>query len=140
MAAGAAAGALTIKELMPVQYKHMLGGPSLKVDVHTGAIAEGVLTFAIIFLALLIVLKGPRNSFLRNWLLAMSTMMFFIAGSSYTGPSMNPVIAFGWAYVNNRHNTWEHFYVYWISPFVGTILSASLYGVIFPPPVKQKKA
>ncbi|KAK1367344.1 Aquaporin SIP [Heracleum sosnowskyi] len=138
-AAGAAAGALTIKELMPLQYKHMLGGPSLKVDMHTGAIAEGVLTFAITFVALFIILRGPKSSFLKNWLLAMSTMMLLIAGSSYTGPSMNPVIAFGWAYLNNRHNTWEHFYVYWISPFVGTILSASLYGVIFPPPVKQKK-
>lgn len=91
-AAGAAAGALAIKELMPVQYKHMLGGPSLKVDVHTGAIAEGVLTFAITFLALFIILRGPRNSLLKNWLLAMSTMMLLIAGSSYTGPSMNPVI------------------------------------------------
>ena len=26
---------------MPDKYKHMLGGPSLKVDPHTGAVAEG---------------------------------------------------------------------------------------------------
>ncbi|KAL1814181.1 hypothetical protein ACET3Z_024246 [Daucus carota] len=139
-AAGAAGGALAINELMPVQYKHMLGGPSLKVDMHSGAIAEGVLTFAVTFLALFIILRGPKSSLLKNWLLAASTVMLVVAGSGYTGPSMNPVNAFGWAYVNNRHNTWEHLYVYWISPFVGTILSASLYGLIFPPPVKQKRA
>lgn len=91
-AAGAAGGALTIKELMPMQYKHMLGGPSLKVDMHTGAIAEGVLTFSITFLALFIILRGPKNSLVKNWLLAASTVMLLIAGSSYTGPSMNPAI------------------------------------------------
>ncbi|KAF7841975.1 aquaporin SIP1-2-like [Senna tora] len=46
---GAAGGALAIMEVMPSKYKHMLGGPSLKVDLHTGTIAEGVLTFLISF-------------------------------------------------------------------------------------------
>ncbi|KAL0452882.1 UNVERIFIED_CONTAM: Aquaporin SIP1-1 [Sesamum latifolium] len=89
-AAGAVGGALAILEVMPMQYKHMLGGPSLKVDLHTGAIAEGVLTFIITFAVLLIVLRGPRNPLVKNWLLAMSTVTLVVAGSSYTGPSMNP--------------------------------------------------
>lgn len=140
-AVGAAGGALAIMELMPVQYKHMVMGPSLKVDLHTGAIAEGVLTFVITFLVLCIILRGPKNALLRNWLLAMTTVVIVFAGAGYTGPSMNPAIAFGWAYADNLHNTWEQFYVYWICPFVGAILSASLFGVIFPPQVvKQKKA
>ncbi|MBO8631193.1 aquaporin, partial [Staphylococcus aureus] len=42
----------------------------------------------------------------------------------YTGPAMNPANAFGWAYVNNRHNTWEQLYVYWVCPFIGAILAA----------------
>ncbi|KAL0381981.1 UNVERIFIED_CONTAM: Aquaporin SIP1-1 [Sesamum calycinum] len=89
-AAGAVGGALAILEVMPMQYKHMLGGPSLKVDLHTGAIAEGVLTFIITFAVLLIVLRGPSNPLVKNWLLAMSTVTLVVAGSSYTGPSMNP--------------------------------------------------
>lgn len=139
-AAGAVGGALAIMEVMPSQYKHMLGGPSLKVDLHTGAIAEGVLTFTITFAVLLIILRGPKSPLIKNWLLAMSTVTLVVSGSSYTGPSMNPANAFGWAYVNNRHNTWEQFYVYWICPFIGAILSAWVFRVIFPPPVKQKKA
>lgn len=47
--------------------------------------------------------------------------------------------AFGWAYVNNRHNTWEQLYVYWVCPFVGAVLAAWTFRFIFPP-VKQKKA
>lgn len=139
-AAGAVGGALAIAEVMPVQYKHMVAGPSLKVDLHTGAIAEGVLTFSITFFVLLIVLRGPRNLFLQTWLLAITTVIFVIAGSGYTGPSMNPANAFGWAYVDKWHDTWEQFYVYWICPFVGAILSALVFRVIFPPPKKQKKA
>lgn len=83
-------GALAIAEMMTIQYKHMLGGPSLKVDLQTGAIAEGVLTFIITFAVLYIILKGPANHLLKNWLLAMSTVTLVVAGSGYTGPSMNP--------------------------------------------------
>ncbi|KAJ7971824.1 Aquaporin SIP1-1 like [Quillaja saponaria] len=139
-AAGAVGGALAIMEVMPIQYKHMLGGPTLKVDLHTGAIAEGVLTFSITLCVLVIVLKGPRSSLLKTLLLAVVTVFFVVSGSAYTGPSMNPANAFGWAYVNNWHNTWEQFYVYWICPFIGAILAAWVFRVIFPPPVKQKKA
>ncbi|CAA2970170.1 aquaporin SIP1-1-like [Olea europaea var. sylvestris] len=139
-AAGAVGGALAIMEVMPMQYKHMLGGPSLKVDLHTGAIAEGVLTFTITFAVLLIVLRGPSNPLVKNWLLAMATVSAVVAGSSYTGPSMNPANAFGWAYVYNKHNTWEQFYVYWICPFTGAILAAWTFRFLFPPPTKQDKA
>ena len=83
-------GALAIMEVMPIHYKHMLKGPSLKVDLHTGAVAEGVLTFIISFLVLLILLKGPKSSVVKMWLLAMATVTLVIAGSAYTGPSMNP--------------------------------------------------
>lgn len=89
-AAGAVGGALAIKEVMPKEYKHMLGGPSLKVDLQTGALAEGVLTFLISFAVLLIVLRGPRSSFVKTWLLAVATVTLILAGSNYTGPSMNP--------------------------------------------------
>ncbi|XP_074375343.1 aquaporin SIP1-2-like [Apium graveolens] len=139
-AAGAACGALAIMEVIPKQYKHMMMGPSLKVDLHTGAIAEGLLTFGITFLVLLIILRGPNNALLKNWLLSMSTVVLVFAGSAYTGPAMNPAVAFGWAYVDKRHNTWEQFYVFWICPFVGAILSASLFRVVFTPPAKQKTA
>ncbi|KAG7027498.1 Aquaporin SIP1-2 [Cucurbita argyrosperma subsp. argyrosperma] len=146
-AAGAVAGALAIKEVMPIQYKHMLGGPSLKVDIHTGATAEGVLTFIISFAVLLIVLRGPSSPVIKTWLLAMATVALIVAGSSYTGPSMNPANAFGWAYMNNKHDTWEQLYVYWIAPFIGAISAAWLFRIIFPPPApapasakKKKKA
>ncbi|XWS58468.1 hypothetical protein CRYUN_Cryun08bG0036400 [Craigia yunnanensis] len=89
-AAGAVGGALAIMEVMPEQYKHMIGGPSLKVDTHTGAIAEGVLTFVITFAVLLIILRGPHNAIFKTWLLAIATVALVMSGAAYTGPSMNP--------------------------------------------------
>ncbi|CAB4316205.1 unnamed protein product [Prunus armeniaca] len=139
-ALGAVGGVLAINEVMPQQYKHMLGGPSLKVDVHTGAIAEGVLTFIISFLVLVIILKGPRSPVLKMLLLSVVTVTLVVSGSVYTGPSMNPANAFGWAYLNNWHNTWEQFYVYWICPFIGAILAGWIFRAVFPPlPAKGKK-
>lgn len=41
------------------------------------------------------------------------------------------VQAFGWAYVYDKHNTWEHYYVYWISPFIGAILAALIFRAFF---------
>ncbi|KAJ6697290.1 hypothetical protein OIU85_003641 [Salix viminalis] len=89
-AAGAVGGALAIMEVMPVQYKHMLGGPTLQVDLHTGGLAEGVLTFLMSFAVLVIILRGPRNPLLQTLFLAVATITLVVAGSAYTGPSMNP--------------------------------------------------
>jgi glycerol uptake facilitator-like aquaporin len=77
-------------ELMPGGYKHMLGGPSLKVDVHTGALAEGVLTFVITLAVLWAIVKGPRNSLLKILIISCSTLVLVVFGGAYTGPAMNP--------------------------------------------------
>ncbi|XP_074317311.1 aquaporin SIP1-2 isoform X2 [Silene latifolia] len=139
-AAGAVGGAWAISEVMPSQYKHMLGGPSIKVDLHTAAAAEGVLTFLISLNVLIILLKVPGGSLVKTWLLAMATVTLVVLGSGYTGPSMNPANAFGWAYMKGMHNTWDQFYVYWICPFIGAILAAMVFRAIFPEPKKPKKA
>ncbi|KAJ6384217.1 hypothetical protein OIU78_027509 [Salix suchowensis] len=89
-AAGSVGGALAILEVMPVQYKHMLGGPTLQVDLQTGGLAEGILTFLMTFAVLVIILKGPRSALLQAWFLATVTVTLVSAGSTYTGPSMNP--------------------------------------------------
>ncbi|GKV13531.1 hypothetical protein SLEP1_g24527 [Rubroshorea leprosula] len=72
-------------EAIPVQYRDIVGGPSLKVDVHTGAFAEGLLTFLITFACLSIIVKGPRNVILQAWLLALVMVVLVMSGIDYTG-------------------------------------------------------
>lgn len=124
---------------MPKEYKHMLKGPYLKVELHEGAIAEGVLTFVLSFALLFIMANGPKNILLKIWLLAMATVGIVFAGSNYTGPSMNPANAFGWAFVNDRHNNWQMFYVYWISPLTGATLAGWFFKFLFPAKSNKEK-
>lgn len=166
-AVGAAGGAITIMEMIPEKYKTMIGGrPSFRVDAHSGAISEVILSFCVTFLVLLIILRGPRKLLAKTFLLAIATVSVFIAGSKFTRPFMNPAIvsplnwsysitlflqtmsldslvlwrqAFGWAYIHKSHNTWNHFYVYWFSSFTGAILSAMLFRSLFPPPLLVQK-
>ncbi|GAU31895.1 hypothetical protein TSUD_270800 [Trifolium subterraneum] len=138
-AIGGAFGIKTILQVMPNEYQHMMKGPSLKVDLHTGAIVEGVLTFTHNFVILIVMLKGPKNPWLKVYLLSVATLVLVIIGSSYTGPSMNPANAFGWAYMNNKHNTWEQFYVFWICPLIGASSAALVYRFVFMSPIKEKK-
>ncbi|KAL6140141.1 hypothetical protein ACLB2K_058442 [Fragaria x ananassa] len=140
-AVGGVGGAKAILQVMPSKFKHFVKGPSLKVDVKSGAVAEGLFTFSLCFALLWIILRGPKNPIVQIWLLSVATVGLVVVGGGYTGPSMNPANAFGWAYVNNWHNTWELFFVYWIGPLVGAILAARVFKVLFPPPEpKEKKA
>ncbi|CAO2143801.1 unnamed protein product [Urochloa humidicola] len=124
-AAGAVGGALAISELMPAEYKHTLAaaGPSLKVDPHTGAAAEGVLTFVITLAVLWIIVKGPRNTVIRTLLLAVSIVSLILAGAEYTGPSMNPA----------------NLYVYWICPLIGAMVAGWVFRAVFLPPAPKPK-
>ncbi|RDX92761.1 Aquaporin SIP1-2, partial [Mucuna pruriens] len=139
-AAGGAVGAKTLLLVVPAQYKDILKGPFLKVHLHTGAMAEGLLTFTHSLAILFIMLRGPKNPFLKVYLLSVATVALVITGAGFTGPSMNPANAFGWAFINNKHNTWEQFYVYWICPFIGATLAALIYRSLFMSPIKHKKA
>ncbi|KAJ8764649.1 hypothetical protein K2173_006731 [Erythroxylum novogranatense] len=139
-AVGGIGGAKAILLVMPEIYRNRLKGPSLKVDLHTGAIAEGIVTFVFNFALLSIMLKGPKYMVLKVWMMAVVTVGLVTTGANYSGPSMNPANAYGWAYVNNWHNTWEFFYVYWVCPFIAAISAASVFRFLFMAPVKQKKA
>ncbi|KAJ6334206.1 hypothetical protein OIU78_011169 [Salix suchowensis] len=62
-AAGGVGGAMAIRGVMPHHHRHVLkGGPSLRVDLHTGAIAEGVLTFLICLTLHFLSAQGSQKS------------------------------------------------------------------------------
>ncbi|KAK5795668.1 hypothetical protein PVK06_036940 [Gossypium arboreum] len=108
----------------------------------TRFLAEGLLTFGLCLALLVILVRGPNNPLLKLLLMAISTVGFVRRGANYTGPSMNPANAFGWAYVNNWHNSWELYYVYWMGPLIGATLVAWVFRFLLSPSLstKEKKA
>lgn len=84
--AGSIIGVGLIKKTFP-QVGH---GPRLNVDIHHGALIEGLLTFVIVIVSLGLKKKDPRSFFMKTWISTISKMSLHILGSDLTGGIMNP--------------------------------------------------
>lgn len=66
-------------------------GPRLNVDIHRGALTEGLLTFAIVTIShVLAATKISENFFMKTWISSLSKLTLHILGSDLTGGCMNP--------------------------------------------------
>jgi len=62
----------------------------LTVDIHKGALTEGLLTFAIVTISLGLARKIPGSFFMKTWISSVSKLSLHILGSDLTGGCMNP--------------------------------------------------
>lgn len=138
--AGAVGGVMALLEVMPTRYRHTLAGPRVRVPLPTGVLAEGILTFAITLIVMWALLRGPRSPVAKTLVIIVASVALVAAGEPYTGPAMNPANAFGWAFVANRHTSWEHFAVYWAGPMVGTIFAVWAFNLLFGSQPSHAKA
>ncbi|KAI5427503.1 probable aquaporin SIP2-1 [Lathyrus oleraceus] len=114
-------------------------GPRLNVDIHQGALTEGLLTFVIVSISLgLAATKIQGNFFMKTWISSLSKLTLQILGSDLTGGCMNPASVMGWAYARGDHITKEHFLVYWLAPIEGTIFAVWTFKWLFRPVNKDK--
>ncbi|GLJ49666.1 hypothetical protein SUGI_1053690 [Cryptomeria japonica] len=124
---GSLVGVMCVMNTMP---RGSQGGPVLKVGVKSGMITEGILTFIIVMVTLVVNRRGPKGFFLKTWILSLSKLCLSILGSNFTGPAMNPATAFGWAYARDQHRTKEHVYVYWLAPLEACILAVWIFQLL----------
>lgn len=116
-------------------------GPRLNVDIHQGALTEGLLTFAIVTISLgLATRKIRENFFMKTWISSLSKLALHILGSDLTGGCMNPASVMGWAYARGDHITKEHFLVYWLAPIEATILAVWTFKWLVKPVAEDKTA
>ena len=57
-------------------------------------------------------------------------LLFFIVGIHTTGMYFNPAFAFGHTFGCHGTDNWEHFFVYWLGPFIGCYMATLLDKVI----------
>lgn len=65
-------------------------GPRLNIDIHQGALREGILTFVIVIISLGLRRKTPTSFFIKTWISGVFKLTIHILGSDLYGGCMNP--------------------------------------------------
>ncbi|KAJ6304357.1 hypothetical protein OIU77_018094 [Salix suchowensis] len=89
-------GSITGVRLLIDTFPEIGLGPRLTVDIHKGALTEGLLTFAIVTISLGLARKIPGSFFMKTWISSVSKLSLHILGSDLTGGCMNPASVMGW--------------------------------------------
>eukprot|EP00878_Enallax_costatus_P017449 GHUV01018329.1.p2 GENE.GHUV01018329.1~~GHUV01018329.1.p2 ORF type:complete len:119 (+),score=40.01 GHUV01018329.1:607-963(+) len=70
------------------------------------------------------------NKRMAYWSPVVATVALIVTGSHFTGPSMNPAVAFSWFHHYQGHSWTEQITVYWLAPFAGAMLGGLLYRAV----------
>ena len=136
---GAILAALLLKWVLPsgAEDAAKLGVPSLGSGISSGAavVVEAVLTFFLVWVIFASAVD-PRGSFQQIAGLAIGFTIAFDVLMAYglTGAAMNPARAFGPQLAGSH---WEHFWIWYIGPFAGAVIAASLYELLYLRPTLQ---
>ncbi|HZT16973.1 MAG TPA: aquaporin [Gaiellaceae bacterium] len=130
---GAALAALLLKWILPSgpESGGSLGVPAINSGIGTGAavVVEAVLTFFLVWV-IFATAVDPRGSFQQIAGLAIGLTIAFGVLMAYalTGAAMNPARAFGPQLVGNH---WAHGWVWYVGPFAGGVIAATLYEMLY---------
>eukprot|EP00475_Leptophrys_vorax_P042872 TRINITY_DN80832_c0_g1_i1.p1 TRINITY_DN80832_c0_g1~~TRINITY_DN80832_c0_g1_i1.p1 ORF type:complete len:325 (+),score=26.03 TRINITY_DN80832_c0_g1_i1:63-1037(+) len=133
--AGMLIGTTLTWEIMPESLRHTVQGPAVPpgMPLLAGAAAEFLLTFLLNLVVLWAVFLGPKSEASKVVILVTATLVAIAAGASFSGPSMNPLFAFGWVYTLDQEMSIAHFAVYWAAPTAGAVLAAAYYRIYLKP-------
>lgn len=134
--------ALLLKWILPSGPEHAgnLGTPSLGSGIASGpaVVIEAVLTFFLVWV-IFATAVDPRGTFKQIAGLAIGLTIAFGVLMAYglTGGAMNPARAFGPQLVGSH---WSHFWVWYVGPFTGAVIAASLYELLYLRPARPVPA
>ncbi|HEY8646675.1 MAG TPA: aquaporin [Gaiellaceae bacterium] len=137
---GAALAALLLKWVLPSAAKSAgnLGVPVVGSGISSGqaVVIEAVLTFFLVWVVFATAVD-PRGAFKQiaglaiGFTIAAGVLMAY----GLTGGAMNPARAFGPQLASNH---WSHFWVWYIGPFAGAVIAASLYELLYLRPTRPE--
>jgi aquaporin Z len=137
---GAALAGALLKWVLPgaAQNAAHLGTPALGngIDSGVGVVVEAVLTFFLVWVVFATAVD-PRGAFKQISGLAIGFVISFDVLMAYaiTGGAMNPARAFGPQLAGDR---WAHGWVWYVGPFAGAVIAASLYELLYLRPVQPE--
>ena len=139
--AAATAGALMVKAIFPDQLtdRAKLGAPAVANVIGSGAAfaMEAVLTFFLVFVVFATAVD-PRGAFkqIAGLAIGFTIALDILMGGVLTGAIMNPARAFGPQLVAN--NWTHHFWIWYVGPFAGAVIAASLYELLYLRPARPE--
>lgn len=137
---GAILAALLLKWVLPsgAISAGSLGVPALGSGVSSGAavVVEAILTFFLVWV-IFATAVDPRGSFKQIAGLAIGFTIAFDVLMAYgiTGGAMNPARAFGPQLAGDH---WAHGWIWYVGPFAGGVIAASLYELLYLRPARPE--
>jgi aquaporin Z len=137
---GAILAALLLKWVLPqgAENASNLGVPALGSGIGSGqaVVIEAVLTFFLVWVVFATAVD-PRGTFKQIAGLAIGFVIAFDVLMAYglTGGAMNPARAFGPQLAGNH---WAHGWVWYVGPFAGGVIAASLYELLYLRPARPE--
>jgi MIP family channel proteins len=137
---GAALAALLLKWVLPTAIENQahLGAPSLGGGITSGAavVVEAVLTFFLV-LVVFATAVDPRGAFkqISGLAIGFTIALGILMSGVLTGGMMNPARAFGPQLVADN---WKHFWIWYVGPFAGAVIAASLYELLYLRPARPE--
>jgi aquaporin Z len=137
---GAILAALLLKWVLPqgAEDASNLGVPALGSGIGSGqaVVIEAVLTFFLVWVVFATAVD-PRGTFKQIAGLAIGFVIAFDVLMAYglTGGAMNPARAFGPQLAGNH---WAHGWIWYVGPFAGGVIAASLYELLYLRPARPE--
>ena len=136
----AAIAALLLKWVLPtaIETQAHLGAPSLGGGITTGGavVVEAVVTFFLVIVVFATAVD-PRGAFkqISGLAIGFTIALGILMSGVLTGGMMNPARAFGPQLVADN---WKHFWIWYIGPFAGAVIAASLYELLYLRPARPE--
>jgi aquaporin Z len=134
----AALAALLLKWVLPgaVQDAAHLGAPTLGSQLGSGqgVVIEAVLTFFLVIVVFATAVD-PRGAFkqIAGLAIGFTIALDILMAGELTGAAMNPARAFGPQLVGNH---WANGWVWYVGPFAGGVIAATLYELLYLRPAR----
>lgn len=124
-------GSILGVRLLIATFSDIQRGPKLNVEVHHGALTEGILAFIVAMVSMGLARTLSASFYRKNWISSISKISLQILSSDLTGACMNPAIATAWSYARGNHITKEHILVYWLAPVEATLMVVWVFKLLF---------
>jgi aquaporin TIP len=136
--AGAALAALLLKWFFwsAIESQSGLGVPTLYSQISSGkgVVIEAILTFFLVIVVFATAVD-ERGAFkqISGLAIGLTITLDILMAGGLTGGAMNPARAFGPQLVGSH---WSHFWVWYVGPFAGAVIAASMYELLFLRPAR----